>query len=162
MVRDEVEALNAVVSKLTRIFRAADTDLSGTVDREEFESLLDTPQMITQLHALGIDMSQALTIFRLCDNDCSGTVSYEEFIGGCLRLKGTAKSADMMTLLYQTEKTQRYVEGLGKEIQSLRKQMKMLEPAADAGANSKMANATLVKPALSKPLLTSWSRRDSW
>jgi len=162
MVRDEMDSVNASIAQITRVFRASDTDRSGSLDREEFQALLNNPQLVTLLQTVGVDTAQAQTIFRLCDSDLSGCVSYEEFIGGCLRLKGTAKSADMMTLLYQTEKTQRYVEGLGKEIQSLRKQMKMLEPAADAGANSKMANATLVKPALSKPLLTSWSRRDSW
>merc|ERR1719362_7924 len=154
MVRDEVEALNAVVSKLTRIFRAADTDLSGTVDREEFESLLDTPQMITQLHALGIDMSQALTIFRLCDNDCSGTVSYEEFIGGCLRLKGTAKSADMMTLLYQTEKNQKQLHSIRREMRTLSKQiLRMPGRALDANANQMTGeSATSVSLTPSRPL----------
>merc|ERR1719215_1208062 len=49
MVRDEVEAMNVSVAHLTRIFRDADTDKSGCLDREEFQALLDNPQLVTQL-----------------------------------------------------------------------------------------------------------------
>lgn len=139
MVRDEVEALNFTVACIEQVFRASDSDCSGCLDRQEFESLLNSPQLVTQLQTIGVDTSQALTIFRLCDGDRSGMVSYEEFIGGCLRLRGSAKSADMMTLLYQSEKHHRQLGCIVKEIKRLGSKIeRMPGSAADTGANQGM------------------------
>merc|ERR1712079_1000882 len=77
MARDEVETLNDTVARIERVFRASDCDCSGSLDRQEFESLLNSPQLVTQLQMIVVDTSQALTIFQLCDGDRSGLVSYE-------------------------------------------------------------------------------------
>jgi len=161
LIRDEVTALNATVAHIKQVFQASDSDGSGCIDRREFEALLNNPLLVTQLQTIGIDTSQAQTIFRLCDSDRSGAVSHEEFIGGCLRLKGTAKSADMMTLLYQSEKHQRQLCCIVKEIKSLRNQMiRMPRSVTDAGSNQGMSTTSAVSFDLSEPWIRPWKVRD--
>jgi hypothetical protein len=158
MARDEVETLNATVARIERVFRASDSDCSGCLDRQEFETLLSSPQLVTQLQMIGVDTSQALTIFRLCDGDCSGTVSYEEFIGGCLRLRGSAKSADMMTLLYQSEKHHRQLCSISKEVKRLSNKVKQMRGSAAADARLNQGKSYSTEQL--EPWLMPWKGAD--
>merc|ERR1711957_192859 len=54
--------------------------------------------------ALELDVSQARALFMLLDVDETNEVELEEFIGGCMRMKGDAKSIDVNMLLYENEK----------------------------------------------------------
>jgi len=53
-------------------------------------------QMYLQIH--GIDAQEAVELFQLLDVDESGTLSMDEFVYGCQRLKGSAKSLDMVRI----------------------------------------------------------------
>merc|ERR1712217_936525 len=44
---------------------------------------------------LNIDIGKAWDIFRLLDEDSSGSLTAKEFIGGCLKLRGPAKTTDI-------------------------------------------------------------------
>mmetsp|Transcript_118861 Transcript_118861/g.222189 ORF Transcript_118861/g.222189 Transcript_118861/m.222189 type:complete len:91 (-) Transcript_118861:130-402(-) len=43
-------------------------------------------------------------LFKLLDIDGSGAVGIEEFVIGCMRLKGSAKSIDLATLMYENKR----------------------------------------------------------
>eukprot|EP00435_Cladocopium_sp_Y103_P001138 s1892_g1.t1 len=48
---------------------------------------------------LEIDPNEAAIIFTLMDTDHNGRVSIDEFIDGTMKLKGSAKSVDMLLLM---------------------------------------------------------------
>merc|ERR1712125_148890 len=54
--------------------------------------------------AVDIDVHEAEGLFHLLDINDSGLVGIEEFIMGCMRLKGTAKSVDLATMLYEQKR----------------------------------------------------------
>merc|ERR1712032_232570 len=116
VIRDEVEMTQNIVGRFTNIFKAADTNNDGVIDKEEWESLLCQSQTVTQLKALGIDAIHARTLFKLLDADGSGSVDADEFVAGCLRLMGNARSTDMVALLYQSEKSHRKLNEIFKEM----------------------------------------------
>jgi len=118
-IRDEVEMTQSATHQLSQIFLAADRDRSGCIDKEEFEFLLCQHETVTQLKALGIDSVSAKTLFKMLDVDHSGRVSHDEFIAGCLRLRGNARSADMVALLYQSQKSHHKVNVILKEMRNL-------------------------------------------
>jgi len=162
MLRDELETIEATISRITQIFMASDTNCSGYLDLREFEAMLNNPQLVAQLKMIQLDTSQALTIFRLCDRDRSGTVSHDEFIGGCLRLRGSARSTDMLTLLYQSEKNNRQLGRIAKETVNLRKQLaRMPTNVAMACANRGMSTSAAASFDTSEPWITPWNLRDS-
>merc|ERR1711879_76050 len=86
------------------VFNDSDQDGSGQVTLDEFENLLKDHEMKAYLDAIGIDSSEAYGLFRLLDDDGSGTISVDEFVSGLLRVKGAAKSVDMVMLLYENRK----------------------------------------------------------
>merc|ERR1719446_1797566 len=75
----------------------------------ELASLMEQQDFKEQMDLLGLHPTEAHGLFRLLDDDCSGLVSIEEFLSGCIRLKGTAKAVDMITLLFETNKLNRRV-----------------------------------------------------
>jgi len=83
------------------VFREADTDHSGLVTWEEFQSHLADPRVQAFFSVLELSGTEARRLFRMLDLDRSGTVSPEEFVTGCMCLKGTAKTLDVAALLME-------------------------------------------------------------
>lgn len=92
------------VKALGDIFNTCDEDGSGSIDQGEFEQMVDTPEVRNTLLRLGIEAEQAKDLFSLLDDDESGTIGIGEFVSGCLRMKGGAKSVDIVTLIFTTSK----------------------------------------------------------
>merc|ERR1719382_246796 len=64
---------------------------------------------------LGLDPYEARGLFLLLDIDGSGEVDIEEFCCGCLRLKGGAKTVDLVTLMYETKRLAKQIGNLFKK-----------------------------------------------
>merc|ERR1711972_113952 len=75
-------------------------------------------------HLLELETSEAEGLFHLLDVDESGEVGIEEFIMGCMRLKGTAKSIDLATLLYENKRVHTVIN---KVEQNVRKNTSSIE-----------------------------------
>eukprot|EP00929_Paragymnodinium_shiwhaense_P058697 TRINITY_DN29409_c0_g1_i2.p1 TRINITY_DN29409_c0_g1~~TRINITY_DN29409_c0_g1_i2.p1 ORF type:complete len:646 (+),score=111.15 TRINITY_DN29409_c0_g1_i2:201-2138(+) len=86
--------------ELKHIFKAADVDKSGTVSCKELARHLKNPRVKASFAGLGIDPSDAVIIFALMDKDGSDAIEIETFINGALRLKGEAKSLDVLSLMF--------------------------------------------------------------
>jgi len=83
--------------KLNRIFKKLDTSGDGHVCWQEFETLLTEPRMKLLMSTLEVDVRELETLFKLLD-DGDGQISKDEFIEGLQRIKGSAKSLDLMAL----------------------------------------------------------------
>ena len=60
------------------------------------------PRCVTALLAsVGMSVPKVSGLFKLMDLDNSGEVSVDEFLLQCMRLKGNAKSVDLMSLMYE-------------------------------------------------------------
>merc|ERR1712179_808685 len=65
---------------------------------------MGNPNLHEFLEALDINASDAKTLFCLLDYDQSDAIDTEEFIEGCFKLRGEAKSFDVLTLLRSNER----------------------------------------------------------
>merc|ERR1712167_552507 len=73
-------------------------DGNGTLTIEEFEAAIQKPDVMNRLKLIELPMSDAMELFYILDHDGSGELSVDEFIGGCMRLKGSAKSKDLLAV----------------------------------------------------------------
>ena len=80
------------------LFRELDSDGSGALDETEFKRALKDPRFKIWMAALDLQSSDAENLFKLLD-DGDGEISYQEFLAGAKRLKGTAQSIDLVTLM---------------------------------------------------------------
>merc|ERR1712224_368123 len=78
----------------------ADSDRDGLITLEEMAKCLEEPWVKAYFYALEMDPSEARSMFTIMDQNSDGQVDIEEFIDGCMKLKGNAKSIDMMSLMY--------------------------------------------------------------
>merc|ERR1712228_1137726 len=94
------------------IFEDLDDDKSGTLSLDEFESNMENPRIIGYLATLGLSTWDAKSLFKMVDIDDANNVTIDDFIQGCMRLKGTARSVDLCTLLFENRKQSRDLKKL--------------------------------------------------
>merc|ERR1719420_419536 len=84
-----------VLESLRAIFEAADIDGSGDLDRDEFNAAMKQKHVRDRLQLIDIPISE---LNELLDEDGSGSITIDEFFKGCVKLKGVAKSRDIIEL----------------------------------------------------------------
>lgn len=83
---------------------------NGMLSRDNFEQLLHEPGMVAYLRSISVDAAEADLLFSLIDEDSSGMIDYEEFVGGCMRIRGSARAIDSILLLHEVVETRRDLE----------------------------------------------------
>eukprot|EP00929_Paragymnodinium_shiwhaense_P101879 TRINITY_DN65074_c0_g1_i1.p1 TRINITY_DN65074_c0_g1~~TRINITY_DN65074_c0_g1_i1.p1 ORF type:complete len:904 (-),score=230.33 TRINITY_DN65074_c0_g1_i1:130-2841(-) len=76
----------------------------STISLNEVERSLNDPKTAKEWKAIGISEEEATHLFKLLDLDFEGEVPLEEFLAGCLRLNGSAKAMDLLTVMQESRK----------------------------------------------------------
>jgi len=84
--------------KLKAMFRVLDESGDGKVSWPEFQHLLDADVTKSWAAAMEIDTDEIETLFKFLDNG-DGEVSLDEFMNGIPKMRGPAKSSDVMHLV---------------------------------------------------------------
>lgn len=114
---------------LREIFELADEDKSGTLELEEFQRSLEDPEVLKKLRLVDLPVEEAQALFMVLDADGSGSLSVDEFIGGCLRLKGNAKSKDLLAVQISVESMAKRIDSLEALLKENEKKMDTLDKA---------------------------------
>jgi len=96
---EQARARAGVIDKLRTVFSAVDTSGDGSLSFEEFELICHNPDVIVYLKMLDLEVSNAEGLFHLLDYKNCGEINFEEFLKGVLRLKGQARSLDLVALM---------------------------------------------------------------
>jgi len=104
VIQEEMRKKSEYVSQIAKLFDAVDTDRSGEISWEEFHSQVNSPEMLAFTSSLEIDISDAEEFFRLISCNGRDPVNAETFVIGCMKLKGPAKSLDLLGLVEATMK----------------------------------------------------------
>eukprot|EP00927_Polykrikos_kofoidii_P002187 TRINITY_DN10857_c0_g1_i1.p1 TRINITY_DN10857_c0_g1~~TRINITY_DN10857_c0_g1_i1.p1 ORF type:complete len:1583 (-),score=353.88 TRINITY_DN10857_c0_g1_i1:39-4787(-) len=88
----------AFLAQTQGIFGVTDEDGDMEISWEEFQDLIETQQMSDYFKSCDVNQKAAKGLFRMLDADQSGTLSVDEFVMGCLRLRGQARSVDLVHL----------------------------------------------------------------
>lgn len=76
---------------------------------EDFQASLDTKEMKELFNAIDLDISEAHCVFKILDLDDDGTLDADEFLSGCLRLRGPAKTLDVLVLMREIRSMQNQI-----------------------------------------------------
>jgi len=118
VTQNEMEKNVRLMEGLRELFEEFDEDESGSISWKEFEKHVVSPEVGAYLRALDLEATQVEGLFKLLDTNKEGTVDIDEFVMGCLRLKGSAKTVDVATIMYEQKKMQSKVMGILRYIQS--------------------------------------------
>eukprot|EP00929_Paragymnodinium_shiwhaense_P109660 TRINITY_DN7613_c0_g2_i5.p1 TRINITY_DN7613_c0_g2~~TRINITY_DN7613_c0_g2_i5.p1 ORF type:complete len:557 (-),score=121.37 TRINITY_DN7613_c0_g2_i5:318-1988(-) len=118
---DDQDAM--IVKDIDMLFLKGDLT-SGDITWDEFQGMLGVREMVNLFKALNIDVSEARQLYRLLDTENVGVVDYQEFINGCLRLRGPAKSLELIQFMKDSSQmntwTEKKLNAITGDVQGLR------------------------------------------
>merc|ERR1719362_2721018 len=94
--------------KLKLLFSALDNNADGMLSRTEFDIITQDAELKVWMSALDIEPEDMEGLFNLLDTG-DGMVSLDEFLMGATRVRGSAKSIDMVHVLATVSKLERSV-----------------------------------------------------
>jgi len=103
MLMQRRRASQLFCDKLRQLFCDVDHSGDGVINRDEFEAIVGQENVKTYLAALELEVDEVEELFKMLD-DGDGFMSFHEFLDGIKRLKGGAKSIDVIHLLADTKK----------------------------------------------------------
>mmetsp|Transcript_93401 Transcript_93401/g.166147 ORF Transcript_93401/g.166147 Transcript_93401/m.166147 type:complete len:630 (-) Transcript_93401:214-2103(-) len=96
--KEKEKVSNMVMDSLRNIFREADTDGSGELDREELHVALGNPRVRDRLALLQIPPRDLDMLFMLLDEDQTHSINCNMFFRGVSKLRGLAPACDLHQL----------------------------------------------------------------
>eukprot|EP00927_Polykrikos_kofoidii_P034666 TRINITY_DN29368_c0_g1_i1.p1 TRINITY_DN29368_c0_g1~~TRINITY_DN29368_c0_g1_i1.p1 ORF type:complete len:922 (-),score=144.40 TRINITY_DN29368_c0_g1_i1:62-2827(-) len=93
-----------MTSQIVSLFNMVGRDAGASITYEEVSQSLEDPATEKEWKSIGVNAGEARYLFRLLDVDGSGSVAFEEFLAGCLRLNGTAKAIDLLTVMQEARR----------------------------------------------------------
>lgn len=101
LIQEELQAREANLKSLHRLFLEMDTSANGTISLQEFERHVTDERAMAYFQSMKLDVTEVKTLFELLDIDRSGQIDIKEFMVGCDKLRGEAKSLDVAVLQFQ-------------------------------------------------------------
>eukprot|EP00440_Ansanella_granifera_P010024 gb/GFBE01010872.1/.p1 GENE.gb/GFBE01010872.1/~~gb/GFBE01010872.1/.p1 ORF type:complete len:587 (+),score=118.18 gb/GFBE01010872.1/:1-1761(+) len=91
------------MNKMQKLFQIADNSGDGVLTESEFLSIVDNPKVKSWLSAQELNVHDPEMLFRLIDSGagCAGEVSAEQFVTGVGKLKGPARSMDLLQVMFE-------------------------------------------------------------
>lgn len=133
VIAEEVTITHHRTRELLRIFHMADTNEDGTISSMEFIKLMVRSDVRAILKSMGVEVSKAVGMFKLLDSEMKDALTPEEFVTGMIRLKGNAKTIDLVTLMHENKKCLRMVNKVYKLMENVGEVMRDLEDSARFG-----------------------------
>jgi len=102
-----MERKEEYIENLQSLYDQMDDDGDGIISFKEFCKHLENPVMRAFVSSLDIDIGDAKNFFQVLSSHGSRPVDLQAFVAGCIRLKGAARSLDLMDLMYQHAQSSR-------------------------------------------------------
>jgi hypothetical protein len=99
MINEKTRQKRELAAKLLDLFEMADTSGDGKITWDEFIHFFGDPTIKSYMATLELDMAESQSLFHMLD-DGDGQVTAHEFVQGALRLKGTARSQDVVSMMH--------------------------------------------------------------
>jgi len=104
LIHSEMERTEEFLNDMRELFLEADADNTGRMCWNELKEYFKNERVVAYFTVHQLDVSDAYFIFKLLDTDGSGEIEIDEFAMGCMRLKGQAKTSDMLRIMQESAK----------------------------------------------------------
>jgi hypothetical protein len=99
MVRQKRRAGEMMRKKMSALFEALDHSQDGALTFDEFEIITHVPEVKTWLASMEVETDDLHVLFNLIDDDNNGSISIDELVSRVPRIKGAARSVDLLALI---------------------------------------------------------------
>lgn len=129
LIQNEIESKEEFLRSMAMVFRDFDQNGNGAISWTEFELALEDERMLAFLASMGLDISDAIGLFEVLDSDSTGAIEQTEFLLGCLRLRGGAKSIDLVRVQMEQEWMHRALQGIRRTLDDMWRRLPSLQEA---------------------------------
>jgi len=119
VLEEQIRAKKVQKENLQALFGKIDLDGTGKIKLGELQKALQDRRSASWMQILDVDVYEVVQLFQLLDKDGDGVVTFDEFSKGIVRLKGGAKSIDLISVLRQNAEMSSAVQALGKAVHRL-------------------------------------------
>jgi len=105
--REEETFLTDQICQLFHKCKGVGGDDGWCITEKDLEQRLFDPELAKQWKNINVSADEATRVFELLDVEGNGAVQFDEFLSACLRLKGSAKSLDMLVHLQESRHSKR-------------------------------------------------------
>merc|ERR1712130_77288 len=119
VIQERMRETKNYAAKLEKLCKVVDLAHDGNITATEFMTVMQQPEAKAYLSSLEVSCTDIASLFHLLD-DGTGSVSYSEFISGIVRLKGQARSQDLLLVLHE-------LKALKQDFQAARLRLKPID-----------------------------------
>jgi len=112
LIRTELQKRSAYLQRAEELFQKMDQDESGDISEEEFRKHADDPEMLAFASSLELDVSDIAQFYSVLSCRGKYPVDMDTFVVGCLKLKGSARSLDLMGLIATEARSSRIIDNV--------------------------------------------------
>jgi voltage-gated sodium channel len=123
----EERSKRAELDGLKEIFVLADEDGSNSLNVDEFLASMRNEDILWKMRSLDLPIDDAARLFSVIDGEGSRELTLEEFIDGCTKLKGTARSRDLLAVTAQADTLAKKMDLFAEELQDCEKMLHALD-----------------------------------
>jgi len=100
------------------IFTLANTQVSEKLTAENFkQACRDDPEVTWRLRQLELPVDDVMKLFQVMDGTGFRPLACREFVDGCTKMKGSARSKDLLSLQSQADAMAKQMDDLGRQLQ---------------------------------------------
>lgn len=99
-----------ILSELQILFTEIDEDETGFISYSEMKGAWFNENVRACFTTLGLDLHDMERLYFLLDEEGTGEIQIDDFLGGCLKLRGEARSIDVHAVLRETKKLERKLD----------------------------------------------------
>jgi len=118
VIQSQLLRNEAFLIEMKNVFEEADADSSGTISWDEFKGYLENDRVKAYLSFQQLDAFDARTLFDILNEGNGDGMSIESFIVGCQRLKGVARSVDLVATLQETRSINAKMKSLMRRLEA--------------------------------------------
>lgn len=115
LVQEKHCLVTTITGKLAAVFQAVGTSDDGMLTEDLFHLVISNSNVQAWLSSLGLDVYDIEGLFALFDEG-EGCVSCDTFLHGILRLKGQARSLDVISISSQCDKIGRTISQVADKV----------------------------------------------
>jgi len=127
VIMDRIKMQKHWIAEVKSLFKKADRQSDGYLDLKEFEDMLQDVRVQHCLSKLGLDaddVNSAHSLFSLFDFAEHGKVSLDDFAEGIQRVRGNARSIDIVWLMHNNRALMSQVSRITKALEGLHQPLK--------------------------------------
>jgi len=112
VLKQKAKAAMTHSKNLRSIFKQLDTSGDGLLQLEELQCMTSNPELELWMEALEINPSDLIYLFSLLDFEGDRSITFEEFFDSATRIKGHAKSVDLLNVIVMLKRLSARVDAL--------------------------------------------------